>query len=80
MTVIGNVGEANYSCFGVRKLWKAINREYAHRFSLVARCTVDRLMRQLGIGAGPARLSELERGKHPNTELADAYRAGATAA
>ncbi|WP_260848285.1 IS3 family transposase [Brevibacterium aurantiacum] len=49
MVVIQDVYEATYSCYGVRKLWKAINREYADEFGPVARCTVERLMRQLGI-------------------------------
>lgn len=49
MVVIRDVYEANYSCYGVRKMWKAINREYADQFGPVARCTVERLMRQLGI-------------------------------
>ncbi|SMY05465.1 IS3 family transposase [Brevibacterium antiquum] len=49
MILIGNVYEANYSCYGVRKMWKAINREYADRFGNIARCTIERLMRQLGI-------------------------------
>ncbi|QZE25813.1 IS3 family transposase [Brevibacterium casei] len=49
MVVIQDVYEANYSCYGVRKMWKAINREYADQFGPVARCTVERLMRQLGI-------------------------------
>lgn len=35
--VIQNVCEANYSCYGVRKIWKATNREYADRFAPVAR-------------------------------------------
>ncbi|MDN6148973.1 MAG: IS3 family transposase [Yaniella sp.] len=48
-TAIRDVYEANYSCYGVRKMWKAINREYADRFGNIARCTVERLMRQLGI-------------------------------
>ncbi|WP_162909162.1 IS3 family transposase, partial [Brevibacterium casei] len=47
--VIRDVYEANYSCYGVRKMWKAINRGYADRFGAVARCTVERLMRRLGI-------------------------------
>ncbi|RAD56390.1 hypothetical protein DN508_37645, partial [Burkholderia multivorans] len=29
MVVIQDVYEANYSCYGVRKMWKAINRGYA---------------------------------------------------
>ena len=49
MVVIQDVYEANYSCYGVRKMWKAINRDYADRFGPVARCTVERLMRRLGI-------------------------------
>ena len=44
MVVIQDVYEANYSCYGVRKMWKAINREYADQFGPVARCTVERLM------------------------------------
>lgn len=34
----------------------------------------------MSIGAEPARLSELERGKRPNADLATAYRAWLTAA
>lgn len=49
MVVIRDIYEANYSCYGVRKMWKAINRDHADRFGPVARCTVERLMRQLGI-------------------------------
>jgi putative transposase len=49
MVVIQNVYEANYSCYGQRLMWKAINRDYTDRFGHVARCTVERLMRQLGI-------------------------------
>ncbi|MEL7583700.1 IS3 family transposase [Brevibacterium casei] len=49
MVVIRDVYEANYSCYGVRKMWKAINCEYADEFGPVARCTVERLMRRLGI-------------------------------
>ncbi|AZT91990.1 IS3 family transposase [Brevibacterium aurantiacum] len=49
MVVIQDVYEANYSCYGVRKMWKAINRGYTDQFGHVARCTVERLMRQLDI-------------------------------
>lgn len=49
MGVIAEVYEANYSCYGVRKMWKEINREYGDRFGHVARCTIERLMGQLGI-------------------------------
>ena len=37
--------EANYSVYGAKKLWVALNRS-GHQ---VARCTVERLMRELGI-------------------------------
>ncbi len=49
MGVIAEVYEANDSCYGVRKMWKEINREYGDRFGHVARCTIERLMGQLGI-------------------------------
>lgn len=49
MLVIENTCETNCSCYGMRKMWKAINREYADQFGHVARCTVEWLMRQLGI-------------------------------
>jgi putative transposase len=39
------VWETNYSVYGAPKLWRQLNRE-GHR---VARCTVERLMRRLGI-------------------------------
>nr|WP_231939181.1 IS3 family transposase [Brevibacterium sandarakinum] len=49
LVVIKDVYEANYSCYGVRKMWKAVTREYGDRFGNIARCTIERLMRQLGI-------------------------------
>ncbi|MCT1549993.1 IS3 family transposase [Brevibacterium casei] len=49
IVVIRDVYEANYSCYGQRLMWKAINRSYADQFGPVARCTVERLMRRLGI-------------------------------
>lgn len=42
MVVIQDIYEANYSCYGARKIWKAINREYADRFGPAARCTIER--------------------------------------
>lgn len=45
--VLLRVWEANYSCYGARKLWHAINREPG--IGHVARCTVERVMRELGI-------------------------------
>ncbi|ANZ21682.1 Putative transposase for insertion sequence element IS986/IS6110 [Streptomyces noursei ATCC 11455] len=42
--------EANYRVYGARKIWRELNRQ-GHR---AARCTVERLMRELGI-AGAVR-------------------------
>lgn len=51
---IGRVHADNYAVYGYRKVWKVLNREDpAHP---VARCTVARRMRALGLhGALPAR-------------------------
>jgi putative transposase len=37
--------EANYRCYGVRKMWRALLREG----ETAARCTVERLMKRLGL-------------------------------
>src|SRR5438445_13108921 len=42
---IARVVEANYGVYGVRKVWRQLNREGIG----VARCTTERLMRQLGL-------------------------------
>lgn len=42
---IQRVWEENFCAYGARKTWKQLNREQ-HR---VARCTVERLMRQMGL-------------------------------
>ncbi|MEW1654754.1 IS3 family transposase [Streptomyces sp. NPDC093707] len=47
---ISEVFEANYHVYGARKVWRELNRQ-GHR---VARCTVERLMGELGI-AGAVR-------------------------
>jgi putative transposase len=47
---IREVFEANYRVYGARKIWRELNRQ-GHA---VARCTVERLMRELGI-AGAVR-------------------------
>ena len=39
------VFEANYRAYGARKVWRQLNREGA----AVARCTVERLMREMGL-------------------------------
>jgi putative transposase len=58
---IVRVFEANYRCYGTRKIWRQLRREGI----VVARCTVARLMRQLG-------LTGLVRGKAKRTTIADA--------
>ena len=42
---IKSVWEANYSVYGARKVWHQLKREGYE----VARCTVERLMRQMGL-------------------------------
>ncbi|MEV7020441.1 IS3 family transposase [Streptomyces sp. NPDC093991] len=42
---ISEVFEANYRVYGARKIWRELNRQG----QAVARCTVERLMRELGI-------------------------------
>jgi putative transposase len=44
-TEIRRVREANFGVYGARKVWIALNREGI----AVARCTVERLMREMGI-------------------------------
>lgn len=57
---IARVHAANYGVYGARKVWLALNREGI----AVARCTVERLMTQLGL-AGAVR------GKARRTTIAD---------
>lgn len=64
--VIVEVYAENLSCYGVRKMWHALNREYTDEFGHIARCTVERLMADLGI-RGISR-----RKKRPSTKSADA--------
>jgi putative transposase len=42
---INAIYEENYSCYGVRKVWRAL----LNGGERIARCTVERLMRQLGL-------------------------------
>jgi putative transposase len=42
---IGRVWKDNFCVYGVRKTWKQLNREHIP----VAKCTVERLMRELGL-------------------------------
>ena len=56
---IGRVWEENFGVYGVRKVWRALKREGV----LVARCTVARLMGELG-------LRGVVRGRRAKTTLA----------
>lgn len=57
---ISRVHDANYGVYGARKVWLALNREGIR----VARCTVERLMGELG-------LTGAVRGKARATTIAD---------
>jgi putative transposase len=58
---ITRVHEQNYGVYGARKVWLALNREGVP----VARCTVERLMRELGLAGA-------HRGRRHRTTVADA--------
>ena len=60
MTHIERVWEANLQVYGADKVWKQMNREGI----IVARCTVERLMRRLG-------LQGVRRGKRIRTTVPD---------
>jgi putative transposase len=64
---IGRVHQGNYGVYGARKVWMTLGRQDMP----VARCTVERLMTELG-------LSGARRGKKKRTTIADpqAVRAG----
>ncbi|WP_434223287.1 IS3 family transposase [Sinimarinibacterium thermocellulolyticum] len=57
---VQRVWQANMQVYGAEKVWRQLNREGV----TVARCTVERLMRQLG-------LQGVRRGKTPRTTLPD---------
>jgi putative transposase len=57
---IRRVHTENFGVYGARKVWLALNREGI----VVARCTVERLMKQLG-------LQGVRRGKAKRTTVAD---------
>jgi putative transposase len=59
-THIQRIHAANYGVYGARKVWLALNREGI----AVARCTVERLMAELG-------LTGATRGKAKRTTIAD---------
>lgn len=49
MAVIDQIFVDNYSVYGVRKIWHTLNRDHTDEFGHVARCTVERLMKRMGI-------------------------------
>jgi len=51
---IAAVHAANYGVYGARKVWLTLNRERAAEAAPIARCTVERLMAELGL-AGAVR-------------------------
>jgi putative transposase len=57
---ITRIHAGNYGVYGARKVWLALNREGIP----VARCTVERLMRELGLAGA-------RRGKRTKTTVAD---------
>jgi len=59
-TEISRVHAENYGVYGARKVWLALNREGIE----VARCTVERLMRELGLAGA-------RRGKRHRTTRTD---------
>ena len=61
---IGAVHAANYGVYGARKVWLTLNREHAADARPIARCTVERLMSELGL-AGAVR------GKVKRTTISD---------
>jgi putative transposase len=55
---------ANYGVFGARKIWLTLNRERPVGAAPIARCTVERLMAELG-------LTGALRGKVKHTTISD---------
>ena len=61
---VAAVHAANYGVYGARKVWLTLNRERAEHEPVIARCTVERLMAELGL-AGAVR------GKVKRTTISD---------
>lgn len=61
---IAVVHEANYGVYGARKVWLTLNRERSAQAPPIARCTVERLMSELGLGGAV-------RGKVKRTTISD---------
>jgi putative transposase len=64
-TEIARVHVANYGVYGARKVWLALNRQRPVGAEPIARCTVERLMSELGLRGAV-------RGKTKRTTIADA--------
>lgn len=62
--LIAKVHQANYGVYGARKVWLTLNRERPEGAPPIARCTVERLMAELGL-AGAVR------GKVKRTTISD---------
>mgnify|MGYP001229783485 FL=1 len=60
---IHRIWEQHYQVYGARKIWRQMNRQG----QIIARCTVERLMRDLGIAG-------VRRGKRRRTTLPDQSR------
>ncbi len=67
VVLIRTIYDANYQVYGARKIWRELHRQ-GHR---VARCTVERLMRRLGI-AGAVRGARRRRTTVPDAVAAAA--------
>jgi len=66
--MIARVHEDNFGVYGARKIWAQLNREGTR----VARCTIERLMRQLGLrGAMRGRPHRTTHGDHESRRPAD---------
>lgn len=61
---IAAVHAANYGVYGARKVWLTLNRERSAEEAPIARCTVERLMTELG-------LAGVVRGKVKRTTISD---------
>jgi len=61
---VAKVHRENYGVYGARKVWLQLNRERPDAAPAVARCTVERLMSDLGLRGA-------SRGKVKRTTIAD---------
>ena len=61
---VAQVHAANYGVYGARKVWLTLNRERVADAPPIARCTVERLMGELG-------LAGVVRGKVKRTTVSD---------